>query len=109
MQVLTTKDNVTSALYNHQRIRKYIQRAVVEKCYCLSNLYPVFHKTYESMLMQSLSQLSVVHFDSVVHWLAHVFIHQKKCPNGPVASTRGQQMNLFQSESECSCGASGCS
>lgn len=36
----------------------------------------VLHKTYESTLMQSLSQLSVVHFDSVVH----VFIHQKNCP-----------------------------
>lgn len=37
----TTKDNVTSALYNLQWIRKYIQRAVVEKSYCLSNLYPL--------------------------------------------------------------------
>lgn len=36
----------------------------------------VLHKTYESALMQSISQLSVVRFDNVVHW--HVFIHQKK-------------------------------
>lgn len=45
-----------------------------------------------------------------------MFSHHKKlslslCPifDGPVASPRGQQVNLFQSESECSCRASGCS
>lgn len=59
----------------------------------------VSHKTYESTLMQSISQLSVVHIGMCLFTKKPV--PESICPifDGPVASTRGQQVNLFQPES----------